>query len=221
MKENLSAECMSILELYCLDGFELENMKVLNFKKGDYICRSGYPMDYLFIVLCGTAKVCYTVASGKTLLLSVYSKGGMLGDVELMNRDANATASVQVIDDLRCLAIDINKNRTVLTNNPAFLRKIGENLANKLNRCCINSAITILHPLEARLCSYILITNHDDLFDENLTELCELLGTSYRHLLRTLTRLCKDGILKKEHSRGYRILNKEILHQKSEEFYTI
>ncbi|OYO76234.1 hypothetical protein CG709_15530, partial [Lachnotalea glycerini] len=39
------------------------------------------------------------------------------------------------------------------------------------------------------------------IFSENLTALSELLGTSYRHLLRTLRNFCDNGYLLKE--KGY------------------
>lgn len=49
-------------------------------------------------------------------------------------------------------------------------------------------------------------------FNENLTHLSELLGTSYRHLLRTLNDLCKQGVINKEEE-GYRVADKERLNQ--------
>ena len=68
----------------------------------------------------------------------------------------------------------------------------------------INNASNILYPFESRLCAYISMTSQDGTFCEKLTELSEYLGTSYRHLLRTLENLCTKGILEKA-SDGYRI----------------
>lgn len=81
-----------------------------------------------------------------------------------------------------------------------------------------NSSINLLYPLENRLASYILATgervnNNEERiikFNENLTEIGELLGTSYRHLLRTLNNLsCKGAIRKK--SNYFQVLDEKIL----------
>ena len=43
--------------------------------------------------------------------------------------------------------------------------------------------------------------------DENLTELAELLDTSYRHLQRTLKVFTQTGILRKRKQRCYEVLD--------------
>ncbi|WOO37548.1 cyclic nucleotide-binding domain-containing protein [Anaerocolumna sp. AGMB13020] len=55
-------------------------------------------------------------------------------------------------------------------------------------------------------------------FHENLTEIAELLGTSYRHLLRTLSELCDQGILKKEGS-SYIVTDERTLMELSADLY--
>ncbi|MEG2718091.1 MAG: helix-turn-helix domain-containing protein, partial [Clostridia bacterium] len=67
-------------------------------------------------------------------------------------------------------------------------------------------------PLQARLCSYIRIVCANGFFHEKLTELAELLGTSYRHLLRTLDALCAQGVLSREEN-GFRVMDEEALQR--------
>jgi CRP/FNR family transcriptional regulator, putaive post-exponential-phase nitrogen-starvation regulator len=55
-------------------------------------------------------------------------------------------------------------------------------------------------------------------FHENLTEIAELLGTSYRHLLRTLSELCDKDILKKEGS-SYIVTDEKTLMELSADLY--
>lgn len=69
----------------------------------------------------------------------------------------------------------------------------------------MNSSINLLYPLENRLASYInellLINNNESLyvdFDESLVNIAEHLGSSYRHLLRTLNVLCEKEVLQKD-----------------------
>jgi len=82
--------------------------------------------------------------------------------------------------------------------------KICEYLGDKLTDASNNSSINLLYPLENRLASYIVAfasTDNDNIkkltFKESYSEIAELLGTSYRHLNRTLNKFCLEGILTK------------------------
>jgi len=55
-------------------------------------------------------------------------------------------------------------------------------------------------------------------FNETLTEIAELLGTSYRHLLRTINNLINREVLKKDNY-GYEIINEEILRSLAVDLY--
>ncbi|MFH4289055.1 helix-turn-helix domain-containing protein, partial [Acinetobacter baumannii] len=87
----------------------------------------------------------------------------------------------------------------------------------KLNRLSKNSTINLLYPLENRLASYMLAAGeravqHGNriVFSGNLTETAELLGTSYRHLLRTLNVFCDKEIIKKNDG-CFEVVNVEVL----------
>ena len=72
--------------------------------------------------------------------------------------------------------------------------------------------------MENRLASYILAAKEEIIvdnkkayiFNEKLTELAELLGTSYRHLLRTINALINKGVISKENG-YYKILDQKLL----------
>jgi hypothetical protein len=55
-------------------------------------------------------------------------------------------------------------------------------------------------------------------FSENLMEISELLGTSYRHLLRTLNNLCEKQVLMKT-AEGYEVLDEKTLVYMSADLY--
>jgi len=80
-------------------------------------------------------------------------------------------------------------------------------LGKKFISSSIASSINILYPLENRLSSYLLAiapenTKHSNLdggiITDKFTEMADLLGTSYRHLIRTINKLCDEKIIKKE-----------------------
>lgn len=207
------------LQKYGLSDFEAGDVRVLKFEKGQYLCRESFPMEYLLFMVNGKAKAFINVSNGKSLLLAFYAKSGILGDIELMT-DGICTTNVQALTEVTCMGIPMKHCGERLRRNVTFMNFVGTHLARKLDRCARNGAINILLPLETRLCSYVLMTNEDGLFNENLTEVAELLGTSYRHLLRTFDSLRKDGILEKV-ARGYFIKDGIELQIRAQDFYTV
>jgi CRP-like cAMP-binding protein len=190
-------------------------MELMLFKKGEYICRDSEKLKYLFFFVDGKAKVYSILSNGKALLLTFYEGFKVLGDLEMINSEP-ATTNVQVIEDTYCIGISVEKVKSHLLNDARFLRYICNSLGEKLNRCSKNSSINLLYPLENRLASYILAT--EDSFDESLTEISELLGTSYRHLLRTLNSMCKKGLIKKRDT-GYKIMDRKALIKLASDLY--
>lgn len=217
-----------ILE-YNIDEIFTEDMRsfmeLILFKKGEYICRENEDINYIFFFLKGKAKVYITLGNGKSLLLYFYQDFKVLGDLELINYQS-ATSNVQAIEDTYCIGIPLEKARERLLKDTKFLRYICSSLGEKLKRCSKNSSINLLYPLENRLASYILATgkninrNGEKIirFDENLTEIAEILGTSYRHLLRTLNNLQLKGALAKEDS-GFKVIDESILTKLASDVY--
>jgi CRP/FNR family putative post-exponential-phase nitrogen-starvation transcriptional regulator len=199
-----------------LDG--LNGIKGLQYKKGEFICIEGLPMIYLLFILEGKAKVCFQTENGKNLLLCFYHSGGTIGELELMMHDYRAKTSVQTISSVQCVGLPFTQNSEILLSNTIFLHHAGTSLARKLDRSTRNSAHIILDTLEARLSSYIEITNQQGIFQDKLTDVAELLGTSYRHLLRVLEKLCTKGILEKQ-ARGYIIADNTALKKTGKGFY--
>ncbi len=77
-------------------------------------------------------------------------------------------------------------------------------LAAKLEQASASAAQNLLYPLSERLIDYMLKAQPGGVFSESLTATSELLGVSYRHLLRTLKRLEERGLVQRV-SGGYRL----------------
>lgn len=214
---------------YEIDKIFTEDMKpfmeLFLFKRNEHICKETEDIEYVFFFVEGKAKVYTTLSNGKSLLLCFYEEFKVLGDVELMGFQA-ASTNVQVIDDTYCIGIPLQKVGTHLLNDAKFLRFICNSLGAKLNRCSKNSSINLLYPLENRLASYILATgknidneeNRRIEFHENLTEIAELLGTSYRHLLRTFNTLALKGAIKRKNNH-FEIIDKITLTNLAADLY--
>lgn len=202
-----------------------EYMELILFKKGEYICKEDENIDYLFFFVKGKAKVYMSLRNGKSLLICFYYPFMMLGDLELVNY-AKATSNTEVIEDAYCIALPLKKVRNQLLSDSIFLKFVCSSLGEKLERASKNGSINLLYPLENRLASYIMVTkeevnsSHGKIieFNENLTEIAELLGTSYRHLLRTLNNLVAKGIIIK-HGHSYEVIQESALKELAIDLY--
>jgi cAMP-binding proteins - catabolite gene activator and regulatory subunit of cAMP-dependent protein kinases len=219
IKETLSECYYNSLDEIGLKDIDRTGVFLMRFKKGEFICREGLPILYLFILLDGKAQVFVTSNGGRTLLLSFFTSKSMLGEVELLS-DGVASTSAQAVTDVVCIAIPLANYKSYLKTNIRFMNCLGMELASKLTRSTKNNAANILYALEARLCAYISMSAEDDSFNQKLTQVAELLGTSYRHLLRTLEKLCEQGILERR-LHGYLIRDSSALADKSSGFESL
>lgn len=182
----------------------LPYMKLYQFDQFDHLCKDSDSFHTLFFFVKGKAKVYSSLSNGKSLLLCFYTPFKVLGELELIYPQA-VSSNVQALERCLCIGIsmDIIKNKCM--NDSLFLTFLNRSLAEKLNRISVNSSINLLYQLENRLASYITLTYKPCMiqgktccvFQENLSHLSDLLGTSYRHLLRTLKKFCDLGLLEK------------------------
>ena len=180
-----------------------DHMTLYMFNKNEYICREAEHLENMYFLVQGKAKVSKHLENGKSLLLCFYSPFTIIGDVEFIRNDVT-DCSVQAIESTYCIGINFNIVRSKLIKDCKFLLKTCEYLGDKLTEGSNNSSINLLYPLENRLASYIVAfanTDNDKIneftFKESYIEIAELLGTSYRHLSRTLNKFCLEGIIKK------------------------
>lgn len=206
------------LKPYGIDQIQNINSYCVEYEALEYLCREECPITNLLFICTGSAKVFHNLENGKRLLSCFYQAGSVIGDLEFLTERKMAVCSVQAITTCTCVVIPIAQNRSLLYQNPRFLRTIGNVLAGKFERSVKNNAHIILYPLEVRLCSYIDTGCKTDCFKEKLTEVAEVLGTSYRHLIRALNSLIADGILRKE-GHAYYIINRQELNYRSKDFY--
>ena len=197
-------------------------MKLLKFDKHEYLSREDENLEYLLFFIQGKSKVFKTLPNGRNLLLAFYKPFRVIGDIEIV-KNQSATGTIQALSTCYCLAILMDKARKELTKDRKFLKFTCESLAEKLAAVSMNSSINLLYPLENRLASYIneSLTNDEELyidFDENLVNIAELLGSSYRHLLRTFNALCKKGVIEKYDGK-YKVINKMLLKDLAGDLY--
>lgn len=180
-----------------LTNYEKYPIELVLYKKGEHIFRYGNPLTCICFFIYGRAKVYSLLSNGKHFLHTFYNQFEIIGDAEFVNQ-LNITTNVQALSDVYCLVLPLNKCHDMLYDDRKFLRAACSHLAKKLDMTGQFNSHNLCYPLEERLASYIINTSENQIFSENLTSLSELLGTSYRHLLRTLKEFCDKGYLKKE-----------------------
>ncbi|SCZ03252.1 Crp/Fnr family transcriptional regulator [Alkaliphilus peptidifermentans] len=184
-----------------------KHMELFKFERGECICKTNDEMKYFYLHVKGKLKV-YTMSdSGKSVLLRFNKPLSILGDVELLNEQL-VKCYVDSLDESLLIGIKFEYIREYAYNDPVFLRFIIRNLSFKLYTVSNASSINLLYPLENRFASYLLSISSDEnnsrvseIKTNNLGEMANLLGSSYRHLSRVIKNLEMAGIIKNDKKR--------------------
>lgn len=182
----------------------------------EWLCEDGMPVQELFFVLRGQAKVFLPSENGDNLILCLYDGFGVLDDMELFLEDGVCHVSCRAISRVEGIALPLAENRAALLGSNAFLRATCVSFAGSLRRGR-NHFSNLLYPLEERVCSYIAVMERAGRWQDNLSQVAELLGVSYRHLTRTLQGLCEQGVLRKD-GHTYWVEDRAALAARAREF---
>ena len=213
-RRRIELEDRELLLQYSLDDLELMDCQLCTFDVGEVILSQGCTMEYLYLVVSGTAKVFINARNGKNLILSYYVSKEILGDIELTLGDYRASTTAIAVSEFSCIGIPFLQNSVYLKQNIEFMNIISKSLSTKLLNSCNAYTAAALHTSEERLCSYIMMAEHNGKFTDVLVDVAQSVGMSYRHIFRIMNKLCKDGILEKTEG-GFRILSRERLKKKS------
>ncbi len=203
----------------------LPHFKVRTYGSGERILECGFPVEALYFFVEGRVKVRIPAENGRDLLLCFYDPPQVFGDLELFQDERAAVTTVEAVTACTCLALPRDFIGSRLAEDGQFLQELCRSLGRKLGRVIRNSALNLLHPLDCRVASYILAVTPrppegPPAFSANLSQAADLLGTTFRHLHRTLAALCGTGVLRKE-GRTYVIVDGEALRAKAAGAYTL
>ena len=174
-------------------------VKLFVFNKNEYIYQMDQEVDFFYFFVSGKAKVFTMVENGKVLLLRFYEPLMIIGDMEFANSSYNyASTNIMALSEVHCIGIPIKILEEKYENDIKVLKFINNSLAEKLKDLSIASSINLLYPLENRLASYLVYLVNEDsneiVLTDKLTDISELLGTSYRHLLRVIKEFQDDKL---------------------------
>ena len=126
-------------------------------------------------------------------------------------------SNVQATESSMTLAASAKRVREKGLNDPLFLRFLLEYIQKKFYFSSLLRNQLAL-PAENRLASYLLYQvemNGSDLILEKREDMAAMLGTTTRHLNRTLQKFKREGVISLK-NRHLSILNKDVLEEKTE-----
>lgn len=187
------------------ETFEIsEGVRSKNYKKGDYIFRTGDKADRLYIVCSGKMKIYKYLPDGKDQILYIYGAGDFVGAFNLMKEDAYKYNAV-ALEDTVISTLTKREFDAIAMKNPSITLKLlekayerirwAEDLVSMLASSTANSKV-------ARLLLNLIEnfgTETDDEITLNLSinreEMGSYAGISRETMTRILGKLKKDGYL--------------------------
>jgi CRP-like cAMP-binding protein len=168
------------------------------FEKDEFILKAESQLEYYYLLVDGKIKISYLFENGKSMFLKFYSEFNTLGDLELL-KSLPVKCNVEAVSDAWLIAIPSEILRENCLDNVKFLRHLVESLGEKLYATINNSSYNYVYPLVNRLSSYLvehIAEGSSIIMNSSYEELAQFLGTTYRHLNRTIKELEAEGIIK-------------------------
>lgn len=194
------------LRRYALDRLlvpELAESLVLRARRaGELIVRAGEDVRELLFLVEGRAKAYSFLENGQSVLASFFAPLDVLGEVELFSAE-RYTLSVEALTPTICLALPVPTIKQAGDRSARLFMYLCGRLGEKLADRAMADSINLRYPVENRLASYLLVSIDAEggiIGTDDLSELADFIGASYRQLARVVRRFRDLGIL--ERARG-------------------
>ncbi len=191
----------------------LDEISILNYKKGEYITHSSENLEEIFFVLNGTTKVECITKSGKSLLVDELSKNEFVGKISYMYEqnlfcDITATSNATLLRISKSTFKELEKNSEFLK---IFLFKTSRRIYYMYKKLMIKE----LFSLKETFAFYILENSENDVFKfKSMYNLCEILSVSRKNLYNVINSFIKKNYIKKDKN-SLIILNRDCLYELS------
>lgn len=213
--------CDCFTKLTELEKKQLESKSVvINYNKGEVICKQGGFASHVLYIQKGLAKV-YLDNGQNSLVLKIIPPGNLLGISSLNDENNTFQYSAMAYVDSEVKQVDINFFNELLANNPAFAKGVINILIS--NSIQINGRFFCLtHKQSYGRLADILICLADRIFfshefELNLTrkDLAELSGISLETVVRILKKFKEETLIQLDGS-NFKILDYDRLKRISE-----
>lgn len=180
-------------------------LSLYEFEKGELICSQGEAVEYLYILVKGKVKIFTTSEEGKTLILSFKTPLEVIGDIEYV-QEIDTINTVEAVSPVVMIGVRQSVLRRFLKDHSPFLQFLLEIITRKFYIKSQFMRHNIMYPVETRLASYLVSVAFDEnealvngkVSTSNLTDIANLIGTSYRHLNRVIKEFCLNGLVERD-----------------------
>ena len=194
----------------CLNQYRIKSLfmkpdqiefELYEFSKGEVINNLLDPLDYLLFTVSGVIRVYNIRDSGTMALLAEGESFTVLGDVEFASGEPSAYI-VEAGTRVNCIAVNLNRHRSVLKNDPVFLSFLLASVTEKLSR----ATSYMLEPEDLRERIIYYIKHADQKTLKGVASAASYLHCSKRQLLRILKMLQEEGKIIKTGKGVYRLV---------------
>ncbi len=187
---------------------------------GELIIRAGDPVRDIHFFVEGLAKVYSTMENGQRLLAAFYRPFDVFGEAELFSPQGY-TLSVEAMSESFCLSLPVAAIRKTAERNGRLFMYLCYRMGAKLAERVVAESINLRYPVESRLASYLFAATDAAgwiLGRDDLGEIADFLGSSYRQLARVVRGLRDEGILERTRGR-IRVLDRPRLERLAGDLY--
>jgi CRP-like cAMP-binding protein len=192
-------------------------MEHRDYRKGEIVAASGYPLDHLIVVAHGRLNLVYSTASGREQTVRSLGPGEFLGEMALFY-DAVLEGDVIAAEDSAVCVLPRKAVKEVL-NHPAALLRLVEEMARRLSQAEQLIADIGLKEVGQRLAAELVRLAQASPGNLSITvpmpwsQLAARLGTTPETLSRRLGSLADQGIIRQTGGRTVLILDLERLRK--------
>lgn len=174
-------------------------IEIKSYQANAHVLKSGEKSTGFYILVEGKYRVTTNEVTGKSLLLRFCSPLSILGDIEWF-QNKTVQSDITTVLPSTFIHIPYRIYEHYLKDYSPFTQLLLEELSYKLQTCTVASRINALASVEARLAAYLCTIYSDtkfgkQLFSTNSNEVASLIGTTSRHLNRTIKKLSEQQIL--------------------------
>lgn len=168
----------------------------------------------------GRIKIYSVLDNGQSILAAIYTPFDVLGEVELF-ASRRYTLSVEALTETVCLRLPVPVIKKSAKQNYRLFMYLCGRLGAKLRDRIIAESINLRYPVANRLASYLMGSTDGKgriIGTDDLGELADFLGSSYRQLARVVRRFRTMGILDTMRGR-IRVLDRAKLRPLARDLY--
>jgi len=181
-----------------------EGIAFKDFKKGDYIFRTGDKADKLYIVCSGKMKIYNDLSDGREQILYIYSAGDFVGALNLLKED-EYKYNAEALEDTTISTLSKNKFDEIVIKNPSITLKIleksyerirwAEDLINRLSSSSADSKVAGL--LLSLIEDFGKVTKEGIVIELSINreEMGSYAGIARETITRKLKQLKEQGII--------------------------